>query len=156
VGEDAKFLQDRARMMSEFGEIYQKVAQASGRGEAGTLPLDRAREAYSESLQIFERLSAKEPKEIAWQRGIADQTEHLGKILQLRGQLELALESFRRTLEMRRAILDRQTDATSHSDLAWSHYNIGEIFVKRGMPQESLESHNDALANMQRALLLGT
>jgi tetratricopeptide (TPR) repeat protein len=144
VGDDPSFQQNRAKMMSEFGETYLKQKD---RG------LDQASEAYNESLQIYRTLAGKDPAAIGWQRGIADQIEHVGLVQQQKGRIDKAMENFRQALDIRRAIADREPgNAISHSDLAWAYYNIGEILMLRRMAPESLASHKDALANMQRAL----
>ena len=142
IGDDQAFQQYRAKMMSEFGETYLK---AKG--------LDQAGKAHSESLQIYRRLATKDPNAIAWQRGIADQMEHIGLVRQQQGEIGSAMDNFQQALDMRRAIAHREAeDAISYSDLARSHYNIGEILMLRRMAWELLASHNEALANMQRAL----
>jgi tetratricopeptide (TPR) repeat protein len=142
MADDQDFQQYRARMMSEFGETYLK---AKG--------LDQASNAYSESLKIYRSLAAKAPNAIAWQRGIADQIEHIGLVLQQQGKINPAMENFRQALDMRRTIADREPESTiSYRDIAWAHYNVGEILMSRRMAPESLASHNEALANMQRAV----
>ena len=142
VGDDPKFQQYRAKMMSEFGETYLK---AKG--------LDQASDAYHESLQIYLSLAAKEPVAIVWQREIADQIDHLGSVRQQQGKIGPAMDNFRQAFDIRRSIVDREGgNATSYSDFAWSHYNIGEILMLRRMAPESLASHHEALANMRRAL----
>src|SRR5262249_28070998 len=95
VGGDTDLPQDRAKMMSEFGETYLK---AKG--------LSQASHAYDESLQIYRTLAAKEPNAIAWQRGIADQIEHIGLVRQQEGKIIPAIENFRQALDIRRAIAD--------------------------------------------------
>ena len=142
VGDDPIFLEHRAKMMSEFGEAFLKA-----RG------LDRARAAYDESLNIYTALAGKDPRAIEWQRGIANQIDNIGVVLQQEGKLDAALDSFRRALALRVLIAARDPDnAISYRDLASSHYNVGEIMMAAKKPQKSLTSHTVALANTQRAL----
>jgi tetratricopeptide (TPR) repeat protein len=144
VGPDSTFQQYRAKMMSEFGETYLKI---KGKG------LDQAINAFNESLQIYSAMAAQAPNEIAWQRGIADQVERLGLVLQQQGKIELAMMQFQEALGIRRTILNRDSGtAISNSDVAWSNYNIGEILMQRRNALESLKSDEQALADMQRAL----
>jgi hypothetical protein len=108
VGDDPTFQQYRASMMSEFGETYLK---AKG--------LEQALQAYGESLRIYRALAAKDEKAIAWQRGIADQIEHIGLVRQQYGQLGPAMDNFRDALGIRKDIALRSpNDAVSHRDLA--------------------------------------
>src|ERR1043165_5914460 len=131
-------------MMTEFGDTYLKAK--------GT---DQADRAYAESLRIYETLAAKDGKAIAWQRGIADQTEHIGVVRQQRGQLESAGESFKKAFDIRSAIAQRAPrDAISHRDLAWSYYHFGEILMARQLARESLASHEVALTNIKRAIAI--
>ena len=74
VGDDPTFQQYRASMMSEFGDTYLK---AKG--------LDQADQAYGGSLRIYQALAAKDPNAVAWQPGIADQIEHMGRVRQQQG-----------------------------------------------------------------------
>jgi len=146
VPDDPTFRQYRASMMSEFGETYLK---AKGEG------LEKADQAYGESLRIYQALAAKDPQAVAWQRGIADQIEHIGLVRQLQGQLGPALDSFRQALDIRQAIAQREpAAAVSYRDLAWSRYNIGEILMARRMAPQSLESDYEALASMERAIAI--
>jgi tetratricopeptide (TPR) repeat protein len=144
VGGDPTFKQYRAQMMSEFGETYLK---AKG--------LDQANSAYEESLQTYRTYAAEDPDSVTWQRGIADQIEHIGVVRQQQGRIEAAMESFQRTLDIRRPLAERElNNAISHRDLASSYYNIGEIQMLRRMPSESLASHNRALEEQQRAVTI--
>ena len=94
-------------MMSEFGETYLK-----------TKGLDQASNAYNESLQIYLALAIKEPGVIVWQREIADQIDHLGLVRQKEGKIGPAMDNFRQALEIRRAIVARESvNAISYSDL---------------------------------------
>jgi tetratricopeptide (TPR) repeat protein len=142
VGNDPKFSQYRAQMMSEFGETYLK---AKG--------LDQASSAYEESLQIYRSLAAKDPDAVTWRRGIADQIEQVGVVRQQQGRIEPAMDNFRRALDIRYLLAEREpSSAVSHRDLASSHYRIGEIQMQRRMASDSLTSHNRALEEQQRAL----
>jgi tetratricopeptide (TPR) repeat protein len=142
VGDDPTFQQYLAKVMSEFGETYLK---AKG--------LDQASAVYNESLQIYRSLASKDPNTVAWQRGIADQIEHIGLVQQQLGRIDAAMDNFKQSLDLRRAIVDREpANAISYRDLAWSDYNIGEILMLRRTASQSLASDNEALANMQRAL----
>ena len=142
VGDDPKFRQYRAQMMSEFGETYLKVKG-----------LDQASSAYEESLQIYRSLAAKDPAAVIWQRGIADQIEHIGVVRQQEGRIEPAMESFHRALDIRYPLAEREPNsAISHRNLASSYYNIGEIQMMRRMASDSLASHNRALEEQRRAL----
>jgi tetratricopeptide (TPR) repeat protein len=142
VGDDPTFQQYLAKVMSEFGQTYLK---AKG--------LDQASTAYNESLQIYRSLASKDPNTIAWQRGIADQIEHIGLVQQQLGRIDAAMDNFKQSLDLRRSIADREpANAISYSDLSWSYYNIGEILMLRRMASESLASDNEALANMQSAV----
>ena len=144
VGDDPTFQQYRARMMSEFGETYLK---AKG--------LAQADQAFGESLRIYQALAVKDPQSVAWQRGIADEIEHIGLVRQQQGELGPAMDSFRHALDIRRSIAERELgEAVSHRDVAWSHYNIGEILMARRMALQSLASHQEALANMERAIAI--
>jgi tetratricopeptide (TPR) repeat protein len=107
--------------MSEFGETFFKA-----RG------LAQASSAYEESLALFRALAAKDPNQIAWQRGMADQMEHIGVLLQKQGALDQAMENFRTALELREAIVRREpANAISYRDLASAKYNIGEVLMAR-------------------------
>jgi tetratricopeptide (TPR) repeat protein len=142
VGDDLNSRQYRAKMMSEFGETYLK---AKG--------LEQASNAYNESLQIYRDLAAKDQNAIVWQRGIADQIEHIGLVRQQQGKIDAAKANFEQALGIRLANAKRDpASAISYSDVAWAHYNIGEILMSRRMARESLASHTEALANMQRAV----
>ena len=144
VGDDPTFSRYRAEMMSEFGETYLK---AKGLGQA--------RSAHEESLQMYRTLASKRPDVLAWQRGIADQLEHIGIVRQQEGRIEPAMENFRHALDIRNSIADQDPDnATSHSDIASSYYYIGEILMVRRMASGSLESHNKALETQQRAIAI--
>jgi len=137
VGNDPIFTQHRADMMSGFGETYLK---AKG--------LDQAEEAYAESLQIYKALASNDPNKITWQRGIGDQIDNLGVVLQQRGKIDLAMSNFKQVLDIRMAIADREpNNPVSFRDLASSYYNIGEILMLRGNARESLSSHSEALEN---------
>ena len=148
IGDDPSFQRYRAKMMSEFGDAFLKTKD---RG------LDQAYQAYNESLQIYRNLAAKDPNENDWQHGIADQTEHIGLVRQQEGELDSAMDNFRQASDIRHAIATREpASATSYRQLAWSYYNIGEIWMARGMAQKSLESDDKALEYMQRALSIDT
>jgi tetratricopeptide (TPR) repeat protein len=137
VGADPTFQEYRAKMMSEFGETYPKIKG-----------LDQAINSFDESLRIYRAMATQAPQEIAWQRGIANQIEHLGLVLQQQGKLELAMMQFQETLGIRRTILDRDPGAPiSHGDVAWSNYNIGEIEMQRRNALESLKSDEQARAH---------
>jgi tetratricopeptide (TPR) repeat protein len=99
VGDDPQFQQSRAQMMSEFGETFLK---AKG--------LDQASSAYEQSLELYRALAAKDPNQIAWQRGIADQTEHIGVVRQQKGDIDKAMENFQQALNLRKAIVIREPD----------------------------------------------
>jgi len=144
VGDDPTFAQYRAQMMSEFGETYLK---AKG--------LDQASSAYQESLQIYHSLAAKNPDAVTWQRGIADQLDHIGVVRQQQGRIEPAMESFGQALETRQLLAERDpNNAVSYRDLASSFYNIGEIQMLRRKASDSLASHNRALEAQQRAIAI--
>jgi tetratricopeptide (TPR) repeat protein len=146
IGDDPTFAQYRAQMMSEFGETYLKLKDKG---------VYKANSAYEESLLIYRNLAAKDPNAIVWQRGIADQIEHIGLARQLLGQIEQAMESFQSTLDIRRSLAKREpNNAISHRDLASSYYDIGEIQMIRRMASDSLASHNQALDEQQRALAI--
>jgi tetratricopeptide (TPR) repeat protein len=142
VGDDPQFQQSRAQMMSEFGETFLK---AKG--------LDQASNEFEQSLEMYRDLAAKDPSQIAWQRGIADQSEHIGVVRQQKGDIDQAMENFRQALNIRQAIAAREPgNAISHRDLAWAKYNIGEVLMARRKAKESLESDTEALTDMQRAI----
>jgi hypothetical protein len=111
AGDDPTFKQYRAQMMSEFGETYLK-----------TKGLDQASSAHEESLQIYRILAAKDSDNVTWQRGIADQIEHIGVVRQQKGQFEPAMESFQQALDIRHAVAEREpNNAISYRDLASSY-----------------------------------
>jgi tetratricopeptide (TPR) repeat protein len=142
VGDDPSFQQYRAKMMSEFGETYLK---AKG--------LEQANNVFNESLQIYRDLAAKEPNKVDWQRGIADQIEHIGLVRQREGNIDAAKSNFEEALGIRVANAKQDlASPVSYSDVAWAHYNVGEIFMARRMARESLESDTLALENMKRAM----
>jgi tetratricopeptide (TPR) repeat protein len=144
IGNDSTFQASRAEMMSEFGETYLK---------AGKEGLDLAGNAYLQSLGFYKALAAKEPQTVRWQRGVADQIDNIGVVLQQKGELGRALDNFRQTLEMRLAIATREPDnAISYSDLASSYYNLGEVKLAQGAPPEALANQTAALANAEHAL----
>lgn len=142
--DDPTFQQYRARMMSEFGETYLK---AKG--------LDQAGRAHAESLRLYRRLAEKNPDNTTWQRGIADQIEHIGVVRQQQDSIGSAMESFRRTVDIRRALIEREpNDAISYRDLAWSYYHIGEMQMQEREAAESLASHRQALETLKRGLAI--
>jgi tetratricopeptide (TPR) repeat protein len=142
--DDTTFQATRASMMSEFGETYLKAGA-----------LDSADSAYSQSLQYYQALAAKEPQVVSWQRGIAGQIDNIGVVLQQKGNLSGALDDFEQTLAMRLTIAKREPDdAVSYFDLASSYYNIGEVKLSQGAPPEALVNQTTALANAERALSL--
>jgi tetratricopeptide (TPR) repeat protein len=144
IGDDPIFKKYRAEMMSEFGVTYVYSSDWS-----------QAFSAYEESLQIYYSLAAKDPDEITWQRGIADQIEHIGEVRQQQGRIESAMESFQRALDIRLPLAEREPDnALSRRDLASSYYNIGEIQMLRRQASDSLASHKRALEAQQRALAI--
>jgi tetratricopeptide (TPR) repeat protein len=144
VGDDSTFQASHASLKNEIGEIYLKAGF-----------LDSAGNAYSQSLQFYQTLAAKEPQVVAWQRGIADQIDNSGVVLQQKGDPAGALDDFRKTLEMRLAIAKREPDnALSYRDLASSYYNIGEVKLTQGAPPEALANQTAALANAEHALSL--
>ena len=88
--DDSTFDASRAAMMSEFGQTYLKIGD-----------LEQASNDYSQSLRIYRRLAGKEANTILWQRGIADQIDNIGVVLQQQGKYNEARANFNQALEIR-------------------------------------------------------
>ncbi len=78
--------------------------------------------------ESYRRLAGKEANTILWQRGIADQIDNIGVVLQQQGKYNEARANFNQALEIRLNIASREPDnPISYRDIASSYYNLGEL-----------------------------
>ena len=79
------------------------------------------------------------------------QRNHLGDVLEARGQLDAALAEYRKALEARRTLAAADpTNAQAQRDLSLSHGRVGNVLRKQGRWQEALVELEASLAIAQR------
>src|SRR5262245_56435270 len=113
--------------------------------------LAEALAAFRESLAIFQRLTALDPSNAAWQCDLADAHFRLGNILQAQGHLAEALAAFRESL----AIFQRLTaldpsNAAWQRELAVAHSQVGVILQAQGRLDEASAAFREDFAIFQR------
>lgn len=104
-------------------------------------------EAYEE---ISERLVARDPERADWQAELSYAHSNLGSLLQAQGDLEGALDRFRRTLAIDRRRLELAAGAGSEdevrADLASAHNAVGVVLERTGRLEEARAQYAADLA----------
>lgn len=99
---------------------------------------------------ISERLVARDPERADWQAELSYAHSNLGSLLQAQGDLEGALDRFRRTLGIDRRRLELAAGAESEhearADLASSHNAVGLVLERTGRLEEAREQYAADLA----------
>jgi tetratricopeptide (TPR) repeat protein len=110
--------------LAEYAQALQKIGRV--REEQGNL--GNAEEAFNGSLQLMQRLVARDPKNPAWQIALADSHSWLGTVAWDRGDLGEANRQFQMTIPLVNGVVAAHPDNQDWLQrLAWLHNNIGHV-----------------------------
>jgi len=112
----------RAQALSQIGEV--RLAQ----GQLGA-----AVEAFRESLALTRRLTARNPREGRWQKGLGDAHFWLGNVRFRQGDLDGARREFRAYLQVAEGLVEREPKNPDwRLELAYAHSNLGSVLDAEG------------------------
>jgi len=120
----------------ELSDAFYQIGLINGRiGENET-----AMVAYHKSIDIREKLIAKEPDRLAYQTRLAASYHNVGSFYDQKGEFDEALNFFQKATESwsRLAALDPK-NLQFQRNLAASHNNVGDTFFNQGKMQEAME-----------------
>jgi tetratricopeptide (TPR) repeat protein len=101
-----------------------------------------------EQRGVCERLVAREPDNLAYQRELSIALNNVGRIREKRGRLEDALELFNRSREIKETLVAREPENLAHQrDFSIALNNVGRI-------RESQGRLDDALAQFDRSRVI--
>jgi tetratricopeptide (TPR) repeat protein len=117
---------------------FQQVLRANERAELGDKCLeagnfDVAMQAYRGSLEVRERLAARDPENAGWQRDLSASYGKIGDVLKLEGIFSEALQAYRTGFETRERLAAKEPDnAERQRDLSVSYDKIGNVHQAKG------------------------
>src|SRR5205814_799277 len=95
-------------------------------------------EGYREALKISQRLAREFPKDTEAQRDLSISLERIGDVLLFQGDLQLASEKYRESLEITQRLAD-DGDNQAHFDLTIAFNKSGDVFLLLGQGQQALD-----------------
>ncbi|HYO58473.1 tetratricopeptide repeat protein, partial [Archangium sp.] len=105
-----------------------------------------ARNAFSQALEIAQRLAEREPDSARWQRDISVSLNNLGDVLRAQGNLEEALRSFFQSLEIAQRLAARKPNNTQwQRDVSVSFERVGDMLRAQGNLEEALRYFSQSL-----------
>jgi tetratricopeptide (TPR) repeat protein len=129
--------------LAEYAQALQKIGRV--REEQGNL--GNADAAFNGSLQLMQRLVARDPKNPAWQIALADSHSWLGSVAWDRGDLVEADRQFRMTIPLVDAVVTAHPDNQDWLQrLAWLHNNIGHVQEASGRFAVAKQEYETVLA----------
>jgi tetratricopeptide (TPR) repeat protein len=92
--------------------------------------LEGARRSFEQSLEVLQRLAAREPEHTGRQRDVSVSLERLGNVLGAQGNLEGARRSLEQSLELRQRLAAREPEHTGwQTDLILSQAKIASMLA---------------------------
>lgn len=115
--------------LAQYAQALQKIGRV--RQEQGSL--EKADAAFKQSLQIMERLVARDPRNAAWQIALADSHSWLSTVAWDRGDLAEANRQLQMTIPLVNEVVSAHPDNHDwRQRLAWLHNNIGHVQQAQG------------------------
>jgi tetratricopeptide (TPR) repeat protein len=102
--------------------------------------------AYEAALKEALALAEREPADPRWRRDASVMHDRIGDVLLRDGQIDLGLESFRKSLEIAEGLAQGEGAGPGLHDLSVVHDRIGEALELKGDLDGALESHRRGLA----------
>ncbi|MDQ6912235.1 MAG: tetratricopeptide repeat protein [Verrucomicrobiota bacterium] len=133
-GETPEMLRQRSAMFANQGNV------AFEQGD-----LDEAEKKFRAFLEIAQKLSAQDPKNILWQRDLALAYGKVGGVRQLRGDAEAALTNERAAFAINQELVRQNPkDSGARFDLGWSLARLGDLARTSGDLPGAMKNFQEA------------
>jgi tetratricopeptide (TPR) repeat protein len=139
--------------LTRTAESHERNVLSRGLGSLYMLrgSLDRSREVFEQSLEIAQRLAAREPESTLWQRDLSVSLGMLGSVLREQGNLEEARRAYEQALVHQRRLAEREPENTGRQhDVSVSLTKLGEVLGAQGNLKEARDAFGQALETAQR------
>jgi tetratricopeptide (TPR) repeat protein len=108
--------------------------------------LSSALSSYNKTLEIQEKLAARDPASTEWQSDLGGSHERIGDVQRAQGDQSSALSSYNKTLEISQKLGARDPGNTKwQRDLSVSYGEIGDVQRDQGDLASALSSYNKTL-----------
>ncbi len=139
AGETPEMLRQRSAMFVNQGNV------ALDQGD-----LDEAEKKFRAFLEVAQKLSAQDPKNILWQRDLALAYSNVGSVLQSRGDAEAAWTNQRAAFAVNQELVRQNPkDAGARSDLARTQDRLGDLARMNGDLPGAMKNFQEASAIQQ-------
>jgi len=138
--------------LAQYAQALQKIGRV--RQEQGSL--EKADAAFKQSLQIMDRLVARDPRNAAWQIALADSHSWLGSVAWDRGDLAEADRQWQMTIPLVNGVVAAHPDNQDWGKrLAWLHANLAHLQQARGKFELARQEY-DTVLEIDKKLVAST
>jgi tetratricopeptide (TPR) repeat protein len=133
---------DDTVVISAWAIYYNSLADA----DLAAGDFEALRETRRRQVEVGEKLLAREPANLVWQRNLAVAYKYHGGVLHHLGERKLAREQYDKALELdRKGVEAEPLNPHRKLDLSFSHASIGSLFRDEGDVEGALGAYRTAL-----------
>ena len=109
--------------------------------------LNRAQQAYEESLRIMRELVRRDSQNSEWRRQLGDSLEKVGDVYKAFGNFEMAFSAYEEGLEIKRSLakIDPERTEEWRWDLSAGLVRAGDKYIDKGNPEKGIDAYKESL-----------
>jgi tetratricopeptide (TPR) repeat protein len=109
--------------------------------------LNRAQQAYEESLRIMCELVRRDSQNSEWRRALADSLEKVGNVYEAFGNLKMAFPAYEEGLEIKRSLakIDPERTEEWRWDLSAGLVRAGDKYIDKGNLEKGIDAYKESL-----------